>query len=132
MAAAKPKAPAFPKTFGACADLLYDVRRARLDAQKVVDELQARETALKEHLINNIPKSEGGAIGRVAKVLITVKSSFKVEDWDKLYAYVKKTGSFELLQRRLSDAAIAERADAGKPVPGVGRFNYPSISLTKV
>ena len=128
----KPPAYKFPKTMGACADRLHELRTKRLEVQKLVDQFEAEEKALKEYVIQNLPKSDTGAQGKYYRVSVVTKVVPRVEDWDAFYKYVKKTGSFELMQRRLSDSAVAERWDAGKVIPGVDRFQAVSISLTKI
>lgn len=123
----------FPKAMGACADRLYELRNKRLAMQKEVDAVASEESALKEHIINTLPKSEAsGVAGKLARVTVVTKQVPQVEDYDKFYAFVKKTGSFDLLQKRLSDAAIKERWEAGKEVPGVKAFNAVSVSINKV
>ena len=122
-----------PKALGACADLLYETKNKRLAAQKVVDELAKQESLLKEHLINTLPKGEAsGVAGKVARVSIGTKEVPQVEDWDKLYAYIKKTGSFDLLQRRLSEGSVTERLDAKVKVPGIKLFKATTVSLNKL
>jgi hypothetical protein len=122
-----------PKSLGACADRLYELRQQRLAVQKEVDKLAAEETFLREHIINTLPKSEASGIaGKLARVTVVTKQVPQVKDWDAFYKFVKKTGSFDLLQRRLTDQAIKERWEAGKEVPGVEHFNAVSISLNKV
>lgn len=54
----------------------------------------------------------------------------QVDDWAALYAHVKKTGAFELLQRRVSTEAWRERLDAGAPVPGTTGFQRVAIKFT--
>jgi hypothetical protein len=130
MATAKPIK--LPKTMGACADLLYETREKRLAAQKIVDELAKQESAVREHIINNLPKSDTGVSGKRARVSVVTKQVPQVKDWDKFYAHVKKTGQFELMQRRLADTAIRERWDNGKQVPGVEAFGVVSVSLNKI
>lgn len=124
-----------PKSLAACVDLLYKIRQERLAKDKEAAALKEKETALSEHLINNLPKSEASGIaGKVARVSIETKQIVTVTDWDKLYDYVvknKKKGAFALLQRRVSDSAVKEIWQAGKPVPGCSPFNVPVISLTK-
>lgn len=101
--------------------------------QKKVDEIAAEETALKNHIIENLPKSEAsGVAGKLARVTVVTKQVPQVKDWDAFYKYVKKTGSFDLMQKRLTDAAIKERWEAGKEVPGVEHFNAVSVSINKV
>ena len=123
----------FPKALGACADKLFELRNKRLAEQKKVDEIAAEETALKNHIIENLPKSEAsGVAGKLARVTVVTKQVPQVKDWDAFYKYVKKTGSFDLMQQRLIDGAIKERWEAGKEVPGVGHFNAVSVSINKV
>lgn len=123
----------FPKAMGACADRLFELREKRLEEQKKVDAIEAEEKAIKEHIIQNLPKSEAsGVAGKVARVTVITKQVPQVKDWDVFYKHVKKTGEFELLQRRLTDTAIRERWDAGKQVPGVESFNAVTLSINKV
>ena len=123
----------FPKALGACADKLFELRNKRLAEQKKVDEIAAEESALKNHVIENLPKSEAsGVAGKLARVTVVTKQIPQVKDWDAFYKYVKKTGSFDLMQKRLTDAAIKERWEAGKEVPGVEHFNAVSVSINKV
>jgi hypothetical protein len=126
-----------PKTSAACVDRLYLVRQERLDLQKKfeksIDSLKKEEAALEEKLINDLPKGEASGIaGKVARGSIVTKPVPVAQNWDELYAHIKKTGSFELLQRRLSDTAIKERWEANKTIPGVGIFNKVSVSLNKL
>lgn len=122
-----------PKTLGACADALYTIRQDRLLVQKQVDELKERETALRDHLIATLPKSDAtGTAGKVARAQVQTKRVPHVEDWEALYKHVKRTGDFELLQRRLANDAVAERWDAGKKVPGVEPFTTVTVSVTKL
>lgn len=123
---------ALPKTLGGCADKLFRTRAKRLDVQKQVDKLRAEEAELKEHLINNLPKDRAtGVQGKLCQVSIVTKQRPKVEDWDRLYKYIKRTGNFDLLQRRLSDPAIRERWEDGKEVPGVDTFTVVDVSIRK-
>ncbi len=123
----------FPKKMGACADKLYVIQGKRLALKKQVEELQKEETALKNHIIDNLPKSEASGIaGVLARVTIVKKPVPQVEDWDKFYKYIKRTGSFDLMQRRTSNGAIKERWDNGKEVPGVGHHTVVTVSMNKV
>ncbi len=123
----------FPKALGACADLVYSLRQERLAAQKVVDALEEKEKALREHIINTLPKSEAtGAAGKLARVTVVTKEVPQVKDWKKFYAYVKKNNAWDLMQRRLSAAAVTERWEAGKEVAGVEAFQAVTLSINKL
>jgi hypothetical protein len=122
-----------PKSTAACADLLYLTRIDRLALAKVVEELEKRETALKEHLISTLPVSQAtGVAGKVARVTIVPKEIPQANDWGKLYAYIKKQDAFDLLQRRLSNGAVEERWENGIEIPGVEKFNTKTVSINKV
>ncbi len=129
----KKKQYKFPKLLGACADRLYKLVEDRRVAQRKADEIEAEEKALKEYIINTLPKSQArGVAGRVARVMIDQKEVPSPKDWDKLYKHILKTKSFELLQRRLATQAVTERWEAGKEVPGVERFKVTTVSLSKL
>lgn len=122
-----------PNTLAACADLLYATRERRLKLSKQVDELEAQEGKLKNHLIMELPKvSATGVSGKVARVSLESKEVVKAEHWDEVYAYILKNNAFELLQRRLNEVAIKEHWEAGKPVPGVTKFPVTVVSLGKI
>jgi hypothetical protein len=128
--AVKPKP--YPKSLGACADLLFLKRQERLAADKVAAALKAEETALSDYIIDNLPKGDAGAVGKTHKVIVSTEDKIIVEDWGLFYAYVHKTKSYDMLQKRLSDAAIQARINDGKKVPGTGTFKAVKVSLTKV
>ncbi len=122
----------FPKAIGACADRLYTLKAERLALAKQVEAMEEEEKALKEHIIQTLPKSQASGIaGRLARVTVVTQPIPQVKDWTRFYAYVKKHNAFELLQRRLSKGAIEERLAEGK-VPGVELFNAVTVSLNKV
>lgn len=123
----------FPKTLGACADRVYELRQKRLDAQKIVDAIEEEEKALREHIINTLPKSETtGVAGKLARVTVVTKQVPQVKDWNLFYAYVKKNNAWDLMQRRLAAAAVTERWEAGKKVAGVEAFTAVTLSVNKV
>lgn len=127
-----------PKTLAACADQLYNTQQQRYALQKQVEELSKQETILREHLINNLPKSDAtGVAGKVARATVKSRDVYVVKDWDKLYGYItlnakKNPGVWSLLQRRLGEGAAAEIISAGKKLPGVEAGTVPVISLNKV
>jgi hypothetical protein len=119
---------------GACADLLSDMRENRLAADRAAAELKSQETALINHIIENMDKESSGAIGKHHSVRVVVKQKpqFDAEGVEDFYKYVSKTKSWDLLQKRLNEAAVMARIEAGKSVPGIKMFNAVSVSLTKV
>lgn len=132
LGAKAPKTYKFPKSMGACADRLFEVREARLEAKKIVDALEAEEKAIRDHIIDNLSKESTGAAGKHHRVQVVPKEIPQVEAWDKLYPYIKRYDAFDLLQRRLNEAAVRERLENNKKVPGVIIFKTKTVSLTKI
>lgn len=96
-----------------------EVRQARLDAEKVAQKLQSKETALKSYLLETFHEQrlEGMLIGGRSTGLSS-KNVPIVSDKEKLLSYIRETGELDLLQFRLSNKAVDERFENGIQVPG--------------
>jgi hypothetical protein len=122
------------------------VREQRLALERQADVLQKEESALRDHLIASLPKSDAtGVAGKVARASIKVKTIATAEDWDKVNQWCldqyalhkrKKDGlemaAFGIFQRRLSDAVVKERWDNGEEIPGVSSLDVKMVSLNKL
>lgn len=146
------KTPKLPKSLGACVDLYHDTREKRLEANRVTEGIKKDETFIAEHIINNVPKGDSGAIGKRYKGVVKTEDVFQVEDWEAFYKHIQKTGSFELLNRMLNQASVREHTDVlnekldlanakqtdptkkkpRKMLPGVKIFKAVKLSVTKV
>ena len=147
--AAAPKLKA-PKTLAAAADRAYTVREERLaitrEAEKRAEPLKVEEAFLREHLIENLPKSDAtGVAGSLVRVTVKSGVAAQADDWDKIYGWIvdsvvaarkKKSdvpyAAFAILRRALAEEAVKEMWEAGKAIPGVGRFNTKSLSFNKL
>ena len=122
-----------PESIGRCADLYHDVRDLRLAMQKEVEVIEAREKEIKEYIVANLSKSlDSGAAGLRYRAQIIKKVVPRIADWAALTAAIQATGRFDMLQKRLSDKAVAGVWDEGGEVPGVERFNSIDVSITKI
>jgi len=122
-----------PATLGKCADRLYKLKELASEKRKELEVLEEEASAIREHIIETLPKSDAsGVSGKFAHVKVVTSTVPTVKDWDSFYAYIHKHKSYELLNRKPTAAAIQERWDAGKEIPGVERFNVVKVSLTKV
>jgi len=122
-----------PPAIGLCADLYAEVRELRLAMQKHVDNVKARETEVREHIIDNLSKSlDSGAAGLRYRAQIVMKEHPSLKDWDAFTSYVAANRWFDLLQKRLSDKAVMDLMDDGVVVPGVEKFNAKEVSITKI
>ena len=122
-----------PKSLGEAVDLFYTLRQQRLEVEKRADEIKEQETALSEYLSTTFGKDKlNGASGKVGTVRVKQVQVPRVKDWDKFWGYVFKTRDTALLQKRCNDAAFRELWAAGKKVPGVDKFEFDKVSVTKL
>lgn len=122
-----------PKSLAAAADALYTTKQERLAAQKEIAPLSEFEKALKEHLINNLPKSQAeGISGQTANAKIVRKEIPFIEDEKKVLAFAKKAGNEDLIKISVNMEAVQARWDEGKVVPGVGKHTVVTVSSTKL
>ena len=123
-----------PKRIGGAVDLYYKTKATRLALEKQVEALRKQEQALKDHCINTIPKSNAtGVSGAIGRARIVPKEKPRVDDWVKVYRYIRRHDAFDMLQRRLSEKAVEERMEhaRGHKLPGISMFPYVDVSLTK-
>lgn len=139
LAQKEPKMPKMPKNLGGCVDLYYDLRQERLLAEKVADALKKREQFAFDHIVNNIPKGDGGAVGKRFKAIRTETDTYSIEDDQVFYEHVRKTKDFSLLNRAINQKAVRERLEDpkfvkkfGAKVPGTKKFVKIGLSVTKL
>jgi len=120
-----------PKTLGARIDKLFEMRTARLAAQKAVDAMREEEGVLSglvlDHLAAERSEKASGKLATASRVMKTVG---KVHDWPKFQKYVAEHDAFDLLQRRVNDAAYRDRLELGERVAGIDPENVLTLSLT--
>lgn len=121
-----------PATMGACIDLAYTLRRERLRLEADIKRRREDETRLKEHMLQRFRKQDlDGGRGRVGQASISKLTVAQVEDWDRLHAYIRKTGEWDLLKKSINDAAYRERLEARRRVPGVVPFVVVKVHINK-
>lgn len=122
-----------PADLGAAADLIYALQEQRSALNKYVEVIEKEVSALKNHFIENLPKSQAnGTIGKFAKVELKTKVIPTVKDWALFWGFAKKDkDGIRFFQKRVNAEPIQEQWDAKKKVPGVETFNAISVSITK-
>jgi hypothetical protein len=123
--------------FGALADLLYDLRQTASQAAHLADSLQEVVSPavkmLEEYFINSLKVGESSGVqGHKSRVQVTDSPIPTVEDWAALYEYIRKNKAFELLNKAVNRAAVQERWEAKKKVPGINVFHVKKVSCTKL
>lgn len=123
-------------TLSDVADLVndyIDIRDQRRQKDKEVEELKEKEAYLKATIISSLKESGSGAVaGQRYTATIKKKSTWQPADWDLIQKYIETTGSWDLVQRRLSAPAVRERVEDGTVIPGIVEVEVEDLSFTKL
>ena len=121
-----------PKNLAETADLYYKTRAKRLEMEKAAEAVKADESAMREYLIDNLPKSKlQGVAGKLCRVQIKVTPTPRIADESKFIAYAKRKGNEDLTRVSMNVAAVRERWGDNVTVPGIEAFNVVTLSVNK-
>lgn len=96
------------------------------DRRKELDDLDANiRAALRTTGLDSVTKDG-------YRATVERKVGTRVPDWEALFAYIRGSGDFHLLQRRLTVAPFAELHGQGEAIPGVETYEYDELSVRKV
>lgn len=127
------KGTQLPVGIGPKADEYMAVREHRLAMEKAARSVKDRETELHNSIMDALAEStETGGFGQLYRVNRVEKDVTNVKDWDAFWAYVQKTGNFNLMQKRLNDKAAREMFEDGQEVPGVEQGKIETLSFGKI
>ena len=97
----------------------------QLSLQKsLVEELKQKTLTEMEVIGTNTFNNDYGTLS-VVKTEVP-----NVTDWPALYDHILKSGSFDLLQRRITSSAWRDRVMEGLEVPGVEPFEKTTLRVT--
>lgn len=116
---------------GALIDSINDVRESRRLLAAQDKELEATYKDLEEKIKARLA-AEGmdKGTGKKATASLTTVTVATIKDWDAVCKWVKKTGHFQLFQRRISDPAYREILELKKAgVPGLDAFDKINLNL---
>jgi len=122
-----------PTSIGGIADHLYELRERKRELEAQVAKIDAEYKEHEERLFERLDK-EGtdAARGKRASVSITQGIVGNVEDWAEVEKYVKRTGNFQLFQRRISDASYRELLELKGAIPGITPFTKKRLNVRAV
>lgn len=122
-----------PADLGLLADLYWEIREQRLALDKQSAELKQREDDLKTTITIGLQTYKLTAIGgQKVRLTLVRKEEPSCADWQSFYSYVKETGEFDLLYRRINPAAVKLRLADGQQVPGIEWIPVFQLSKSKV
>lgn len=105
--------------------------KAEYDAEdkKLKDRMELHEAKLLEMLQETGAESFRTAHG-TAYTQLKVKSS--CSDWTVFWAYIRDTGRFDLLEKRVGQTAIKTMVDAGEELPpGINTFTEREVTVRR-
>jgi hypothetical protein len=122
---------------GAASDLLYDLRGLSSQLNAVTapfeDVTKPAVKLLEDFFIDSLAVGESSGVqGMHSRSQVTDSAVPVVNDWTAFYKHIAKTKSWELLNKAVNRAAVTERWDLKKQVPGVGVFHAKRVSCTKL
>ena len=121
------------KELSAKVDDYVALRDERLARQREVDAIKEKEDLLKAELIHELETQKVGSVGgSTHMVKLQVKDKPSAGDWAQVYEYIKRTNSFDLLQRRLNESAVEARWEEGEKIPGVSKFPVATLSISRI
>ena len=113
-------------------NLYISTRAQRLVLDKQAAEVKEDEEALKNVIIAKFKDGDLTACGATnGLVKMTVLKEPVATDWPALYDYIKETGHWEFLHKRVTSTAIKEHWNAGETIPGVGVTEVYKLSVSK-
>ena len=100
------------------------------ELSKEVEALKTKRAAMGEDIIKNFTKGITRIDTKLGSLTLDADNyEGCVKDWDKLYTYIKKSGEFGLLQKRLGQSLFKEMFEDGKKVPGVERVIVKKLRI---
>lgn len=126
---------------GTLIDRLYKAQQDIAEANREVSRLEqivqrkkSKAFAIETEIRDRFKKGTlEGAEGKLARVSLKKVVGPQLKDWAKLAAYVLKTKSPELFQRRVSKQAWLDHLEQRKqrPIPGISKYEEIRLSVTK-
>lgn len=117
-------------------DRLWKLREEKRVLAAKLKPIEAEYDELEKTLKNALIEGQlAGSKTKLASASLSEEVVGNIKDWDSLTAYIKKSGNFHLLQRRISNPAFRELAGllAKKGgVPGVEAFTKINLTLTSL
>ena len=111
------------------------VRAQRLILDKEAARIKELEDELHTTIVTKFREGDitaQGASNGLVKMTTLIEPKVQAEDWPIVWEYIRETGDFSLLHKRITATAVQERWEAGEEIPGVGRMTKYKLSVSGV
>lgn len=117
-------------SIGSQIDEYAKLRKEKAALSKQLDDLNKKIVACEQGLIDSLSgQSMLKASGHLATVSIGESEIAVVKDWQILYNHIVESGSFELLQKRLSNRVALEAISVNGGLPGTEVIKQPKLNF---
>ena len=107
---------------------LTEIRNSLKALQETERDLKRTKNDLESRIIANLERQGIDRVGNGSCTVSIKKETVPtVEDWDTVQKYIRETGRFELLHKRMSAAAFREILQMELGVPGVRQTELTRI-----
>ena len=113
-------------------DNYISLRAQRLALDKEAASLKETEDDIYKVIVSKM-RDEGMSVLGAKNGFVKLKESEEPvpTDWPALYDYIKATGSFEFLHKRIATLAIKEHVETGEEIPGIGFTTVYKLTVSK-
>ena len=113
-------------------DNYISTRAQRLALDRQAAEIKEAEDDLYKVIVSKM-RDEGMTVLGAKNDFVKLKETEEPipTDWPALYEYIKATGNFEFLHKRIATLAIKEHWETGEDIPGVGKTTIYKLSVSK-
>ena len=121
-------------TIGELIDAMYRVRQRRLEVQKQVDDLKAKQNQVEMMLMEALRKQNTRkGEGSLASASISTNINPVATDWEALNRWILRHKELTLFQKRLSAPRYRELLEEyPRGIPGTESFEQHTINLRKL
>lgn len=121
-------------TIGELIDAMYRVRQKRLEKQKLVDDLKAKQNQIEAMLMDALGKQNTRkGEGSLASASVSTAINPTATDWDALNRWILRHKELALFQKRLSAPRFRELLEEyPRGIPGLDSYKQKTINLRKL
>ena len=114
-------------------ELYHTIRAKRLALQREAELLEQQEKDILYELTKSLDPKQEVYTNKFSNYVFKAKrqDAFSVVDWSATLGHIRGTGELDLLEKRLTKSAAAQRWDAGLTVPGVEKSHKWAVTVTK-
>jgi len=118
---------------GTLSDQLFKLREQKRAHEEAASQLSKQMSLIEGELLKTMTLDGiTKATGKYATVSIKEQDTYKVDDWDQFYEYIRKHKAWHLLERRPSVTGCREMFELKGKLPGVVPGSFKKINMTVI